>query len=285
MMIIDAKVGATAQPMDIAGGSPAARRRAGHRHRGCPLAGDAAGHGRPAPLFGLRELRDGGGLRHAEVGPDGAVWVADFQNFIIQHNPTPSMERGGFVATTGKGGFSHLTAAMFFNAIGASFVNVPYKGEAPALRWQTRIADRSAQRRVEPAPRGGALQRAGAAAAIIELVVAKQRRGAGKARRDFAKLSLGLTMQDRAPTAIYLTDEVDRRGSLGPFATLFAEYRPDKQTTMRLDVDNLFDLGSTRDRSFYAPSRVALSPTLDEYRFRNSHPMISATLRRTFSQG
>jgi putative membrane-bound dehydrogenase-like protein len=41
---------------------------------------------------------------HAEVGPDGAVWVADFQNFIIQHNPTPSIERGGFVATTGVGG-------------------------------------------------------------------------------------------------------------------------------------------------------------------------------------
>ncbi len=41
---------------------------------------------------------------YAEVGPDGAVWVADFQNFIIQHNPTPSLERGGFVATTGKGG-------------------------------------------------------------------------------------------------------------------------------------------------------------------------------------
>ncbi len=41
---------------------------------------------------------------HAEVGPDGAVWVADFQNFIIQHNPTPSVERGGFVGTTGGGG-------------------------------------------------------------------------------------------------------------------------------------------------------------------------------------
>ena len=41
---------------------------------------------------------------HAEVGPDGAVWVADFENFIIQHNPTPSKERGGFVATTGVGG-------------------------------------------------------------------------------------------------------------------------------------------------------------------------------------
>ena len=26
---------------------------------------------------------------HAEVGPDGAIWVADWYNFIIQHNPTP----------------------------------------------------------------------------------------------------------------------------------------------------------------------------------------------------
>ncbi|OAI58145.1 glycosyl hydrolase [Verrucomicrobiaceae bacterium SCGC AG-212-N21] len=40
----------------------------------------------------------------AEVGPDGAVWFADFQNFIIQHNPTPSVERGGFKGQTGVGG-------------------------------------------------------------------------------------------------------------------------------------------------------------------------------------
>ncbi len=26
---------------------------------------------------------------HAQVGPDGAVWVIDWYNFIIQHNPTP----------------------------------------------------------------------------------------------------------------------------------------------------------------------------------------------------
>lgn len=40
----------------------------------------------------------------AEVGPDGAVWFADWENFIIQHNPTPSLARGGFNATTGPGG-------------------------------------------------------------------------------------------------------------------------------------------------------------------------------------
>ncbi len=40
----------------------------------------------------------------SEVGPDGAVWFADWQNFIIQHNPTPSVQRGGYNAKTGVGG-------------------------------------------------------------------------------------------------------------------------------------------------------------------------------------
>ena len=41
---------------------------------------------------------------YSEVGPDGAIWIADWQNFIIQHNPTPSVQRGGFDAKTGGGG-------------------------------------------------------------------------------------------------------------------------------------------------------------------------------------
>ncbi len=41
---------------------------------------------------------------YAEVGPDGAVWIADWQNFIIQHNPTPNVDRGGYDAKTGVGG-------------------------------------------------------------------------------------------------------------------------------------------------------------------------------------
>jgi putative membrane-bound dehydrogenase-like protein len=40
----------------------------------------------------------------SEVGPDGAVWFSDWQNFIIQHNPTPSVQRGGYGARTGVGG-------------------------------------------------------------------------------------------------------------------------------------------------------------------------------------
>jgi len=39
----------------------------------------------------------------AEVGPDGHLWIADWYNFIIQHNPTPTPERGGYKAETGPG--------------------------------------------------------------------------------------------------------------------------------------------------------------------------------------
>jgi uncharacterized protein len=39
----------------------------------------------------------------AKTGPDGAVWVLDWYNFIIQHNPTPTPERGGYAAENGKG--------------------------------------------------------------------------------------------------------------------------------------------------------------------------------------
>ena len=39
----------------------------------------------------------------AEVGPDGNLWIADWYNFIIQHNPTPSADRGGYDAKRGQG--------------------------------------------------------------------------------------------------------------------------------------------------------------------------------------
>ncbi|WP_367872000.1 PVC-type heme-binding CxxCH protein [Luteolibacter sp. Populi] len=39
----------------------------------------------------------------AETGPDGAVWVCDWYNLIIQHNPTPSKRSSGLDATNGKG--------------------------------------------------------------------------------------------------------------------------------------------------------------------------------------
>lgn len=76
-----------------------------------------------AKLIGIMDIqRDGAGYKvvdggnllastdewmspiFADVGPDGAVWVIDFYSFIIQHNPTPSLQSAGIQATTGRGG-------------------------------------------------------------------------------------------------------------------------------------------------------------------------------------
>ncbi|MEZ6038179.1 MAG: ThuA domain-containing protein [Planctomycetota bacterium] len=38
-----------------------------------------------------------------EVGPDGAVWICDWYNIIVQHNPTPSRASAGVDAKTGRG--------------------------------------------------------------------------------------------------------------------------------------------------------------------------------------
>lgn len=76
-----------------------------------------------AKLIGIMDIqRDGAGYKatdgfnllastdewmspiFADIGPDGAVWVIDFYSFVIQHNPTPSIQSAGIQATTGKGG-------------------------------------------------------------------------------------------------------------------------------------------------------------------------------------
>lgn len=76
-----------------------------------------------AKLIGIMDIQpDGGGYRaadglnllastdewmspiFADVGPDGAIWVIDFYSFVIQHNPTPTLQSAGVQATTGRGG-------------------------------------------------------------------------------------------------------------------------------------------------------------------------------------
>jgi putative membrane-bound dehydrogenase-like protein len=45
----------------------------------------------------------------AEVGPDGAVWIADWQNFILQHNPANDVLTGMPNGEKGEGN-AHITA-------------------------------------------------------------------------------------------------------------------------------------------------------------------------------
>lgn len=69
----------------------------------------------------------------AQVGPDGAVWVADWYNFIVQHNPTPTPDRGGYEAQTGEGN---------------AYVN-PLRDRQHGRIW--RIVDKDAEPHASPA--------------------------------------------------------------------------------------------------------------------------------------
>ena len=48
--------------------------------------------------FNLVAAAMNGCRRFALTSADGAVWFADWQNFIIQHNPTPKRLCGGYDA-------------------------------------------------------------------------------------------------------------------------------------------------------------------------------------------
>ena len=51
----------------------------------------------------LNSADEWAGPIQAEVGPDGALWVTDWYDFIIQHNPTPTVASSGLKAEKWKG--------------------------------------------------------------------------------------------------------------------------------------------------------------------------------------
>ena len=62
---------------------------------------------------------------HAQVGPDGAVWIADWYNFIAQHNPTPQ----GY--SNGKG---NAYETSLRDRLRGRIYRVAYKNATPAKR-------------------------------------------------------------------------------------------------------------------------------------------------------
>lgn len=69
---------------------------------------------------------------HAEVGPDGALWVADWYDFIIQHNPTPR----GFENGAGNAYINPLRDSKY-----GRIYRMTYKGGEPSKTFDLKDAD------------------------------------------------------------------------------------------------------------------------------------------------
>lgn len=101
-------------------------------------------------------------------------------------------------------------------------------------------------------------------------------------RRDQGAFSYGFALADRAKFSFFRTTELDSFRNLGPYGTAFAEYRPDGRTTIRLDVDNMLDTASERQRILYSPNRTNPDPLFHEVRERNVHRTFGVTVKRSF---
>lgn len=104
----------------------------------------------------------------------------------------------------------------------------------------------------------------------------------GELRRDFAQWSYGVEAHRQSKSTVYRIDEIDSFFNSGPFVIAFAEFRPDKRTTLRLDAENAADVAGQRRRLFFSPNRTVAQPEIEEFRQRNSHVKLILSLNRTF---
>ena len=101
-------------------------------------------------------------------------------------------------------------------------------------------------------------------------------------RRDAGDFSYGMTISNRDSFTFYRADETDTNWDEGIIGSMFVEYRPTERMAVTFDVDNLFDTGAFRERTFYDPNRSNLEPESFELRERNRHVSFGMTLKHSF---
>jgi hypothetical protein len=101
-------------------------------------------------------------------------------------------------------------------------------------------------------------------------------------RQDLGRFAYGIDAFANSKATVFRRNELDSRDAKDPFVSVFAEYRPDRQTSFTLRIDNALDLPAERERFFFFPDRTAAAPSLFEKRVRNSHPNATLTLKKSF---
>lgn len=101
-------------------------------------------------------------------------------------------------------------------------------------------------------------------------------------RRDLGRLSYGFTAGDNARTTIFNTNLLDTRWNGGVFASAFVEYRPRPSQTLRVDFNDISNVGGGRNLLEFFPDRTVGQPSVLDHRFRNSHVRIALTFKQSF---
>jgi len=105
-------------------------------------------------------------------------------------------------------------------------------------------------------------------------------------RRDVGKWAYGINFFDDRRITFFRTDEFDSNFNSGfPYTSAFIEYRPAKNQTLTLDLNDISNTGGARFRTFFFPNRTNPDPYANEYRFRNSHLRIGLTFKQSFGGG
>jgi hypothetical protein len=104
-------------------------------------------------------------------------------------------------------------------------------------------------------------------------------------RRDLGRLSYGFTAADNARTTIFNTNLLDTRWNGGVSVSAFAEYRPTSKQTLRLDLNDISNVGGGRNLLEFFPNRTVGQPSVLDHRFRNSHVRIALTFKQSFGGG
>lgn len=104
-------------------------------------------------------------------------------------------------------------------------------------------------------------------------------------RRDLGRLSYGFSAGDNARTTIFRTDVLDTRWNGGVYASAFVEYRPSPSRALRLDFNDISNVGGGRNLLEFFPNRTAPQAGLLDHRFRNSHVRIALTFKQSFGGG
>ncbi len=101
-------------------------------------------------------------------------------------------------------------------------------------------------------------------------------------RQDLGKMAWGLDVEASSSSTTYRQDELDTFRGIQPYASIFAEYRPDKTTSIRVGARNILDRPAARFRTFFSPSRANPVPFAFEERGRNPHVTPYITVKRSF---